>query len=40
MYHLLEKNAMVKIALRAGKVECFCNTDATKGQEISFEDFA
>ena len=38
-YQLFEKDSVVEIALRAGEVECFCDADATKGQEVSLEDF-
>lgn len=38
-YQLFEKDPVIEISLRAGKVECFCDADATKGQEVSLEDF-
>ena len=38
-YQLFEKDSVIQIALRAGEVECFRDADATKGQEVSFEDF-
>ncbi len=40
VYELLEENAMIQIALHPGKVECFCDADTTKGQEVGLEDFA
>ena len=40
VYQLLEKNAVVQIALRPGGVERFCDADATEGQEKDLEDLA
>lgn len=40
VYQLLEKDAVVQFAMRPGEVERFCDTDATKGQEVGLEDFA
>ena len=38
-YQLFEKYSVIQIALRAGEVECFCDANATKSQEVSLEDF-
>ena len=40
VYQLLERNAMVQIALRPGGAESFCDADATEGQEKGLEDLA
>ena len=37
---LFEENAVMRITLRTGKIESFCDTGTAKGKEVRFEDVA